>query len=493
MAADWSDHEARCRYPPHPGLLPTGATVIAPAPYYDVIIVGAGVAGLTTARELISAGEDSSSILVLEARQRTGGRINTRVVSETTLVDLGANFIHGIKDNPIYQIMQAHQMKTQSFNWEQGDFLGGSSHEVAAADRTPSRGPGIVKRLHAFADNKKHDISEYLEEAREAWLAEVGQEATTDISLQELIDQYLLPRFAPDEVAAFGLRYQLHLLLDADYAADQRDMSARYWDQDDLLAGGDHILPGSYAPFVEILSRDAPLVFGQQVTSVAHAAAADRWELTTSTGHQYSCRHLVMTAPLGVLKAGSITFTPALPADFVAALDLLGTANLIWVDLVFADPWWPFGQDCAVWNVSKDSAFHWPYFLHRHTARPFVIQFSTGGPSGDRVDALSDEALLTELLALLTELAGQPPPQPLDLIRSRWRHDPLAYGTYTYCRVGFTEKHQQRLQQPIQKSMFFAGEHMNGPFRGTVHGAHLSGIRAAKQVQAARRQGRLPQ
>lgn len=485
----------------HPAL--TAPTIELDPLSVDVIVVGAGVGGLSAARELSRVSE-GLRVLVLEARERLGGRVDTRQIDtgdgKEYVLDLGANFIHGAHGNPIAQLLHEAGAQTTAFP------------QCEAEVGVYGDGAAILKRYAqegADDHNNNEETTSELINSESIWslISEAAHhwamtEPLEDISLGELLDRHLYPSAAGNPDRLFALKYHVACVLDSDWGADPYDMSTRAWldCQNDEEEGGDQLIDGAHQLIQLLVAQqhqstvircNCPVVsITVETDDAPSSSGSSACTVITAAGGVFRASAVIVTVSAGVLQSGCIAFSPELPSSFRTALSHLGMSNLVWANLLFDSPGWSpacFASHPVVWNASHRSALHWPIFFHRPSFSPSsasIISF-TSGKDPHRLDNLSDKQLEEELLAVLEELTGSTPPEPVALIRSRWSSDPFTCGTYSYKRVGFTSDHRAALAAPVCNQLFFAGEHTDPNAPATLRGAYCSGIRAARQVMQA--------
>ena len=187
----------------------------------SVVIVGAGVAGLAAAGELRANGFDD--VVVLEARDRIGGRVWTDTIGDGFPIDLGASWIHGIDGNPIAAIARENNIATHRTDWGNGVF---HYHDVGEPARSARRA------------------------MRDFWrLAEANPERSFQSVREELL------KTMTSEADRHYLDYMLTTEVENEYAADLGDLSYRSVDGGSGFRGGDVVFPGGYGQIVDVLAR----------------------------------------------------------------------------------------------------------------------------------------------------------------------------------------------------------------------------------------------
>lgn len=408
-----------------------------------VVVVGAGVAGLAAARRLADAG---MSVTVVEARSRIGGRTWT----DTSLgrpIDLGAAWIHGSEGNPLVDLAAQVGARTVETNFEDVVVLqDGSVVDPAAVDAVGREWTRIMDDVASMTDDAPPDAS----------LADALVDAGAD--LDDPLMQWVV-------AGAIG----------SEYAADPNELSLRWFGHEGELDGPDLILPGGYRQIVDQLARDLTIRLGAEVTRIAYGGAT----VTVETAQEIvEADRVIVTVPLGVLKAGTIEFDPPLPEAKQLAIRRLGFGLLDKVVLRFDEPFWTeqFDMRSDVIGIAGQNqpASDLVNSL-RFTDVPMLIGLR-GGANARAREADSDEQTVAELVAALRA------PEPTGVLVTRWAADPYARGSYSFLAVGSSPDDQEALAAPVGDRLSFAGEATHEEFFATVHGAYLSGLRAADRI-----------
>ena len=415
----------------------------------DVVIIGAGLAGLAAAAALRRAGVRCT---VVEAADRIGGRAWTTMPALLggAAFDHGASWLHAAERNPLVPLARAQQE---------------TLIDTEAVRVRTTRRDG---RPASAGDHAAYD-------AAEATFGRITTErlAGPDVSLAEAVAPV-----ADQPWMAAVVNWEAPIIA----AADARALSLRDWHVN-LLEGGNLEVAGGLGAFV--LRRLGPLAGPVHLGVAARAVAWDGSGVTVQTARgAIRAAACVVTVSTGVLAAGAIAFTPGLPEAVQAAIDGLpmgvlnkvalrasGTDRLGLPDSCGVD------QFVAAIDDPAMSFIAWPH------GQDHLIGFMGGSVAA----ALEREGAEAHARAQLRNLFGAKVDSALrpGAVVTRWGSDPFTRGSYAYARPGHAGARAVLAEPLAGGRLVFAGEATRADgLAGTVGGAYLSGIEAAGIVTA---------
>jgi monoamine oxidase len=411
----------------------------------DVIVIGAGIAGLAAARKLA---EEGRRVALIEARDRVGGRIYTVPAAASELpVELGAEFIHGLPAELIQLVEEAGLTRFEL----DGDIRCFREGKLGRCQDQPEVDQLFDELGHLQPPQVDLSFAEFVAQRRYgqetiAWATNYieGFNAAdaSRISIQSLEKQ----QAAEDAIAGDRL-----FRVAEGYAAVPAFLLRRF-----LAAGGEFF---ASTPVQSIAWR--PGWVEVAADRILHAAAA------------------VITLPLGVLQARTVGFTPQ-PVEIFAAADRLAMGPAARVVYEFDRRLWSEGLSFLFAPDALPPTW-W-------TTNPRPSSMLTGWVAGRKATQLPAAALpdtgLTTLAGMLGRSLQEVRKHLLRWHQHNWQTDPCSLGAYTYVPRGAIHASDE-LSVPVEATLFFAGEHTDTTGHwGTVHGALRSGYRAAQQVLA---------
>ncbi|HKY00114.1 MAG TPA: NAD(P)/FAD-dependent oxidoreductase [Steroidobacteraceae bacterium] len=434
----------------------------------DFLVIGAGAAGLAAAAELAAAGR---SVLVLEARDRIGGRIWTR--SEPGIpvpIELGAEFIHGEPDATFALLRRfgVPAVDTQGPHW------------TCRSGRVSVRGT-IFKRVESALRSNR------------------GRLRARDLGFEEFLAR-IPPARLPRDARALAIA-----LVEGFDAADPVQVSARSivdeWVGGEALDAPQFRPLGGYgallAPLAAMLEqRGARLQLHSVVREVRWEAGAIEVEgVRLGEAFRVRAKRAIVTLPLGVLQLppgapGAVRFDPPL-AGKDKPLRQLGSGPVLKAVMRFGEAFWERAargscRDAAFFHV-PDAPF--PTFWTALPVRVPLLVAWAGGPRAARLAGADRDEVLEVALASLRSALGARIARRMRLesaVLHDWQQDPFARGAYSYVRTGGGTA-RRALARPLQHTLYFAGEATD--FRreaGTVAGALQSGQAAARAALSGR-------
>lgn len=432
-------------------------------PVERVIIVGAGIAGLTVANALTHVGVET---VVLEARRRIGGRVHT-VDLEGLAVDLGCSWIHEPLGNPLTawadQVGVGRQPGNALLDAVLWDPIDGRLDVTQSTVLLQSAGDGFPA-------------------SRGRLLAVLGDE----VSVADAIDRFVAERLDGDLGGqdAPRLRHLLRMFAEQDSGGRAEDVILRNHPTNGLDYEGDYLgdMPvGGYRRLIAPLAAGVDVRLGQEVVEIA--SDSDRVRVATAAGTVHNATHAVVTAPLGVLKAGAIRFAPPLPDRRQSAIDRLGFGSFEKLAVRFERPFWTEAGVPNLLPVPHDGKPALPAMvgLDGVFGEPVVVALAFGSYVGILAEGTDSEAL-GRVVDVLRRATGVPVPEPSVAVRTRWGADSFSRGAYAFVRRGSEPSDLDELGRPIGGRVLFAGEATGHARVGFADGALSTGIREAKRL-----------
>jgi monoamine oxidase len=432
----------------------------------DVIVIGAGAAGLAAAHDLSLAGLQTT---VIEARNRIGGRIFTVHDTNSALpIELGAEFVHG-EPEPLLKVIQTAKLVL--------NLLPDNHHLLNKGMFSPV--PRFWKTLGELSQGIGRSI----------------RRKKNDTSFLEYLEQNHLPKKQRELLLNFVEGYQ---------AADTAKISSRSLAEgaEELLSGYKqfHVASGYDGVANWLRTNTNPDLVDFRLNTIVTNLAWKRGDVNaqcvTASGTSlevFHARVAIITIPNALLKSKFVRITPEL-TEKQSAAKKLGSGQIFKMVLQFQNSFWEEDKLIST-RLKKNSPTEDLNFIHAQgedvpvwwtpsPSRAPTLTAWAGGPKAEKLLAEKDQTRVDRTLSSLSRTFGLPRKAVDELLIGSashdWRADPFSRSAYSYVSVGGMSAAKE-LAKPVQNTLFFAGEATDLDEMGTVAGAVASGQRAARE------------
>lgn len=423
-----------------------------------VIVIGAGMSGLAAADRLVReyGYSQPGQVIVLEAASRIGGRIQTDR-SFGAAVDLGAGWIHGTTNNPLTTIANSINAARFTSNYDSIAVHDVAGPRFSAADY--NAGAARFDTVSSRVLQLKAQLS--VDQSLSQSYSQVG--ATTGLT--------------PTQQRAF--RWHSFFNVDDETSLNPNQLSTLSFDEDYEFGGNDVLLPFGYDALVNRVATGLDVRRNVQVTAV-DCRTAGRVTVATNSGN-FTADRCIVTLPLGVLKAGAVTFLPGLPSNLQTSISRLGFGRVYKLAMKFPTVFWP-ATTHFIGHVqqSETASFHL-INMKPVQNQPTLLLYCIGDYAA-YLEGLGTTAATNVIFTELIKMFGASIPRPTQVLSTQWNNSPLSRGAFTYWGVNSRPYDMTAFSQLVNGTLTFAGEHTSARYPGTVHGAYLSGRQAAQTV-----------
>lgn len=413
-----------------------------------VAVIGGGISGLAAAKKLKEKG---FTVLVLEAQEKVGGRMRADR-SLGIAFDEGASWIHNPDGNPITNLAKQANAATYLTDDE----------SLAIFD---SNGTAYTE---AFLDEQYTQFEKALEAVKRA-----GSQTQSF----ESVFNSLYPAQANTKI----WKYMLSAYLEFNTGGDIANLSSKYFDDDEIFGGKDLIITNGYDKVTDFLAQGLDIRLNSRVTEINYAGTKASIK---ANGGTIEADYVIVTVPLGVLKNNAISFTPALPTAKQSAIQNTKMGNVNKFLLTWNTAFWDTTVQYVGYTPEMKGKFN--YFMNVKKFLPSTNGLMTFafGNYATVTESMTDTQIIAEIMLHLKAIYGNNIPNPTNMLRTKWGQNINSFGAYSYSTNGTTTADFDTMQTEVDNKLFFAGEHTERAYRGTVHGAYLSGIREADKIVA---------
>lgn len=490
-----------------------GTVMIPPLPPIvdarPTIVIGAGPAGLAAASMIHNQGGE---VIILEARNRVGGRVHTDAETFSAPVDLGASIVTGVTEDPKRKTAMpwlgvradpsgviAKQLGLQLVELREGcpiyDMKTGEQFSKDIDEKVDRIRDLVMDEARARVDSSGESevmnvsLGEALKDATENYFLKLVQDDGNDSDDSETHANVRL-----EQAARMG-KTERRLLdwhwanLEYGCSASLNDISLPHWNQDEMYGGfgGPHcMVSGGYSTIMSRIAEGLDVRFNMPVVEVKHDSNGIVVE--TRDGQVLEGASVIVTVPLGCLKQGDVKFNPPLGEMKSSAIERLGYGNLNKVVLEFDEAFWDQSVDyfgCAIDGEETRGRSFMFWNLMPVSGKPMLISLISGD-AAKTAETEGEESIVKSVLDTLARACFPQDPSKLPPLKqslvTRWQSDPYARGSYSYVATASKGAADYDDLGKPEGRILFAGEHTCKEHPDTVGGAMLTGWRAARQA-----------
>lgn len=349
---------------------------------------------------------------------------------------MGASWIHHTHGNPLDEV--ALEVSAERFET--------AYHNIVRY------GPN-GRRLNAEENRSIDKTARRLWKKIEKWQANYD----SDTSLGVAVDRYL-DKKQPSSSERRRIEYIFNTGIEHEYAADLSGLSLYWFDDADEYSGPDVVFPAGYDQLVYHIAQGVDVRLGHAAESVRMTPEG---VCVKTAQAEFRGHAVVIAVPLGILKSGTIAFSPPLPTKKHNAIERMGFGVLNKLYLMFDHVFWDSGAHLLGFVSEKKGQWCEWLNLYQSMGAPVLLGFNAGR-FGAEIEAWSDDQILSSAMTTLRRIYGNTVPEPRAYILTRWGQDPFTRGSYSSLTPGLKPAVYKHLAAPVKGRLFFAGEHTHG-------------------------------
>ncbi len=435
----------------------------------DVLIIGAGMAGVSAASALRASGINP---IIIEGRSdRIGGRIWTSFKWSDAPVDLGASWLTHETINPLAKLAAESGITTAPSN------LLNFTLSEADGEILPET---EVESLFGLYESTYAEVKLMAEQR----IAQRLPDLPASDAFEKVIAR---SRLSPTVMRRLG--YFLNYGIKEPNATTLCDLSLKYWDDDLVFVMlYTSVFPRGYVQLVNHLAAGLDIRMGHVVSDIVYGPHGVT--VVTNQG-EFNAPYAVVTLPHGVLRSGSVAFTPELPAWKQAAIERLHTGVSDKTYIRFPSVFWNPQPD-SLGRIAETSESRWSTWInfYKYEKVPLLMSFNHD-KYALQLESMSETQVMDAAMTVLRKQYGRTIPDPLGIQRSRWGADPFAHGTIAHVPPGATSDDYELMGMPVGP-LGFAGDSTTSLYPTLVFGAYLTGQREGARILSNMENGSPP-
>jgi len=307
-------------------------------------------------------------------------------------------------------------------------------------------------------------------------LLEQISEALDDDDRRDL--RQVISDLNPDMLNDPGVMWALSAYTEFSKGGAIEKLFALYYDADKAFPGDDVVVTTGYDKILKPLSKNLDIRLSTKTFKINYD---DNGVIIETNQGSFQADYVICSVPLGVLKSNTISFNPALPDNVQENINTIGFGSVTKIAFKFQNAFWDTGTQ--YFGIMTKPKGRWNYWLNYRTfSNENVILGLSMGDYALTADAMNDKDMEQDALAVLKNVWGDDVGVPFQTLTTHWSTDPFAFGAYAYATPNAQPSQFDDLAAPIAEKLFLCGEHTTFDYAGTVHGAYLSGLRAAENV-----------
>ncbi|KAJ4978426.1 hypothetical protein NE237_009206 [Protea cynaroides] len=445
----------------------------------SVIIIGAGMSGISAARTLHDAG--IHDILILEATDRIGGRVRQIEIGGYP-VEKGANWVQGVggqKINPIWGIAQ--KIHLRNFFTDVTDYNNFTTMNVFKQNGgvyprdVVKTAVEIAKRGTEFGFNISESLKDSSEDMSVLTAQRLYRHVPTD-ALEMVIDFYYYDFEDSEPPRVTSLKNTEPRRFEIDFGEDQYFVADR--------RGYASVVRYTATQFLSSkngIITDPRLKLNKVVRAINYSKNAVT--VQTEDGSVYHAKAAMVSASLGVLQSNLIEFKPDLPSWKTLAIYEFSMTVFGKIFLKFPYKFWPTGPGTQYFLYAHERRGYYPIWKHFEDEFPGsnILMIIITDDEARRIERQTDAETEAETMEALRKMFGSHIPNPTDIFVARWWSNRFFKGSFSNWPAGVEQYHFDNLQKPVGP-IYFTGEHTSEKYSAYVHGAYLAGIDSAEAL-----------